>query len=314
MAKIVCPLLTGLVMDHSKKLATGMVAGQLAPVVMVDESVGAFREMGKESGVVPETAIAANGGKARNVSANYADIKYNCEDHALKESIDNAKLIYKNGPFVTAEQNTAKRLTKQLLLARERRLKVKVSKIDGSRKTVLSASAPNNRLKLWNAGGGDPVYVLELGIDNCDVRPNTLMLPEPVYNLWTHHPKMIAYLGEMNMIKKITVERIQELFDIEKVIIAKGKIGKKKRKFNTPVTMGSIWANMVVLAYVSEEEDEPCAMKTFTLKQKSIGGQEFISRKWDENDGGMEGARVVQVGHSIHEKILYPEMMHVITW
>jgi hypothetical protein len=314
MAKIVCPLLTGLAIDHSKRAGEGLVGEKIAPVIMVDEEKGAYQEFGKEAGKVPETALAANGGKARTVSTNYDEKEYSCKDHALNEYIDKKKLVFTDGPFSVYERNAATRLTTQLQISKEIRIRDKIKELPGERKLVLSAAAAEDKYKLWINGNGDPVTVIEEGLDSCAIRPNTIVIPESIFNTLKHHPKIIAHLGEMNMIKKLTVERMAELFDIANVLIAKGKSADPKKKSGSLMTMGQIWQNMVILAYVSDAADEPCACKTFTLKQRSASNQEFIVRKWFDETAGMEGAQVVQVGHSIQEQVLYPEMMRVITW
>lgn len=301
-------LLTGYAVDYSKRIAKGLVADILFPTVKVDEPSGKFQVFGIDAERIPDTALASNGGSAKAVSFKATTKQYSCEDHALKENVDKKKLEYTEGAFAVFEKKKVDIITKQLRLAREKKTKEKLFGVSG-RSQALSGTTGNTAK--WAGGKGEPVLVIKAAIEKLAYRPNTMVIAESVFDTLEFHPKVLAALGEINTIKQVTPEILGKIFRIENVLIAKGKADFGNRKADNTVASSSIWGNTIVLAYVSEEENEPCVGKTFKEKQDAQGN-EYLVRKWDSDEGGLKGSRTVQVGTSYDVNLVCEDMFWLI--
>jgi hypothetical protein len=114
------------------------------------------------------------------------------------------------------------------------------------------------------------------------------------------------------MIKKVDEANLAKLFRIDRVIIAKGKADFGKRSAGGEVSLSSIWGNNVVLAYVSNRWDEPCAGKTVSVKYAEADGQGWVVRTWKEADGGILGGEWIQVAHDVTELVVAEDLLYTI--
>ncbi|MGL4986984.1 MAG: hypothetical protein ACRC5H_07610 [Treponemataceae bacterium] len=298
--QVVDKLLSNMAVDHSKKITEGLIGDELFPTVLVAEPQGKFQEFGLDASHLSKTDLAANGGQPALVDFQGSLKEYSCKDHALYEKIDKKKLRYLEGPFATYELNSSKSLTKQLLLARELKIKDKVLSLTDRSKTLSAAEK-------FSKKDVDPATQIEYAISQCAITPNRMFISESVYNALKLHPKLVERIGEITSVKKVTIESLQTLFDIEKVIIMKGKATTGNKKISGSALAGAIWGDTTIFAYVSNEKDEPCVGKTFKLK---LSGGEYLVRKWDDELGGLEGVRNVQVGTSYDVNIVSREMIY----
>ncbi|EBD4871267.1 hypothetical protein CE665_19860 [Salmonella enterica subsp. enterica serovar Poona] len=151
----------------------------------------------------------------------------------------------------------------------------------------------------WKGGKGNPVLDISAGMDAVrnaiGLRPNLMVMGASVLPLLRFHPVLQAVLGA-NEQKRITVELMQDIFEIEKIVIGYPvKLDNNDKKDAAAKTV-DIWRDNLMLYYVSGpqnagdngDENEPSFGYTFELNGMPIadtytgeGGKITYSRYTD---------------------------------
>jgi hypothetical protein len=139
-----------------------------------------------------------------------------------------------------------------------------------------------------------------------------MVFNEAIYDALEYHPELIKKLGEANLIKKVDEANLAKLFRIDRVIISKGRADFGKRNQEGSVEPKDIWGDAIILAYVDDQWDQPCAGKTFTLKYKQADSDGYVVRTWDEEDGGVLGGEYIQVAHETDEVVVCNDLIYTI--
>jgi hypothetical protein len=307
----ISPLLSNLASDYSIKAREGLVGSTIFPRIVVAKPSGKYAVFDKEAAYkVPDVTMAGERSRAPEFATSGKMEQYATRIYGLKGFIDKADLEVMDGPFKLHQKRIVEKLTGKLELAQERRIAQTIFALSGRSITLSgSGSAKTNK---WVNGGGDPLSAIKDAIAQCFFRPNLLIIPESVYDAIEYHPVLLAKLGEANMIKKVDEANLAKLFRIDRVIIAKGKADFGKRSAGGEVSLSGIWGNNVVLAYVSNQWDEPCAGKTVSVKYAEADGQGWIVRTWKEDDGGILGGEYVQVAHDVTELVVAEDLLYTI--
>jgi hypothetical protein len=304
-------LLSNLAVDHSRAVRTGLVGPILLPRIPVPRPSGQYAIYDKETAfIVPDVTMAGERSQANEFSASAKKEKYATVPHGLKAFIDAAELEFMEGPFRVWELRKTELLVSKLELAQEKRIADKLLYLDG-RSTTLSGSGDGAGNK-WANGGGDPFKAINAAIAQFFYRPNVMVFNEVIYAALEYHPKLIAKLGEANLIKKVDEANLAKLFRIDRVIISKGRADFGKRNNAASVTPTDIWGDALILAHTSDEWDAPCAGKTLCLQYQEADSDGYVVRTWDEEDGGVLGGEYVQVAHETDELIVCPELVYTI--
>jgi len=305
------PLLSNLAVDYSKKVREGLVGSFIFPRIPVTKPSGKFATFDKEAAFkVPDTTMAGERSQAREYTVSAKTKQYATTPHGLKSFIDSDDLEFMDGPFKTWEKQKAELLVSKLELSQEKRIADKVLNLPG-RSTTLSGTGNAKTNKISNAGG-DPYEAIKDAIAKLFFRPNLMIFNESIYDALEYHPKLIAKLGEANLIKKVSEETLAKLFRIDRVMISQGRADFGKQNNEGSVDPKNIWGDAIVLAHVSNEWDQPCAGKTLMLKYKEADNQGYVVRTWDEDDGGVLGGEYIQVAHNTDELVVCNDLIYTI--
>jgi len=305
------PLLSNLAVDHSKKITGGLIGSKLFPRVTVPKPSGQYAVYDAETAFkVPDTTMAGERAQANEFSASGKKESYATVPHGLKAFIDRADLEFMEGPFRAWELRKTELLVTKLELAQEKRIAEKVLGLPG-RSIALTGTGGSAAAK-WSNGGGDPFEAVKAAIAQCIYRPNIMIFSEAVYDALEYHPKLLAKLGEANLIKKVDEANLAKLFRIDQVIISQGRADFGKRKADGTVNPQSIWGDAVILAYADDAWDQPCAGKTLALKYSEADSDGYVVRTWDEEDGGVLGGEYVQAAHETCELVVCKELIYTI--
>jgi hypothetical protein len=312
----VSPLLSNLAVDYSKQVRKGLIAPILFPRTTVGKPSGKYAVFSAENAYkVPDVTMAGERSRAAEFATSGKMKDYATSRYGLKSFIDKGDLEFMDGPFKLWERQKTEMLVSKLELAQEKRVADKVLGLAG-RTTALAATGTTKANK-WgnasNAAGGDPHAAVKDAIGKLFFRPNLMILSESVYDALEYHPRLLDKLGEANLIKKVDEANLAKLFRIDRVIISQGRADFGKRTADETLTVSSIWGNSVVLAYVSNVWDEPCAGKTVAVNYREADGQGYVVRTWDEEDGGILGGEYVQVAQDVAELVVAEDLIYALT-
>jgi hypothetical protein len=305
------PLLSNVAVDYSQKVREGLVGPIVFPRVPVPKPSGTYAKFDKEAAFkVPDTTMAGERSQAKEFHASANKVSYATTPHGLKSFIDSADLEFMDGPFKVWEKRKTELLVSKLELAQEKRIADKILNLSG-RSTTLTGTGDDKKNK-WAGGKGDPYETIREALGKLFFRPNIMLFNEAIYDALEYHPKLIAKLGEANLIKKVDEVNLAKLFRIDRVIIAKGRADFGKPNSEGSVTPKDIWGDAVILAHTNDQWDQPCAGKTFCLQYKEADSEGYVVRTWDEEDGGVLGGEYIQVAHETEEVVVCEDLIYTI--
>jgi hypothetical protein len=303
------PLLSNLAVDYSQKVRDGLVGPILFPRIPVPKPSGKYAEFDAETAYkVPDTTMAGERSRANEFAASAKMKSYATTPHGLKAFVDYDDLQFMDGPFKVWEKRKTELLVNKLELAQEKRIADKIRNLT-DRSTTLSGTGSSKANKISN-GGGDPFEAIRDAIAKLFFRPNLLLFNEAIYDALEYHPKLIAKLGEANLIKKVDEANLAKLFRVERVIISRGRADFGKRSQAGTVDPKDIWGDSIILAHTDNQWDQPCAGKTLCVNYAEADSQGYVVRTWDEEDGGMLGGEYIQVAHNTEELVVCKDLMY----
>jgi len=270
----------------------GLVGDVLFPVYPVNNKSDDFPVYSKpDRFTIPDTLLGPKA-EANEVDWGVSSDSYACANHALKDFVPNEDKANADAP-IRPEMDTVEFLQDLISLGREKRIADKCA-------ALANSHTPTTK---WDAEGATIIQDVETTKALCFVQPNVMVIPEGVFNVmkWDSNiVEAIKYVG----IGKVTTEHLQELFEVEKVVIAKSKMNTAKRG-KTPV-YASVWGNNVVLAYVNPRNAlrDVTFGKTFAWKFAAAGGKVWSVRSWEEPKRGLGGGVEIQVESSTDEKLV----------
>jgi hypothetical protein len=304
------PLLSNLAVDYSKTVREGLVGANLFPRVLVAKPTGKYAVYDKEAAFKVPDVTFADRAEAHTFEASGKTQNYATTSYALRMPSDHADEQFMEGPFKEWEKRRVETIVSKLELAQEKRIAEKVKNIPG--RSITLTGVGDGPGKKWKNGKGDPFTDIKEGSYKTFYRPNLMMMNEAVFDTLEYHPALLNKLGDAFTVKKIDEATLAKLFRIDRVIIAKGRADFNKRDAAGNVEPKDIWGDSVVLAYVSNEWDSPCAGKNFCLKFAEADGAGYVVRTWEEPANGMLGGDYVQVGHEADEVVVCPDLLYTI--
>ncbi len=309
------PLLSGYAVDYSQRLRAGLVGVQLLPRVMVNKPDAKYAFYGLDNLSVPDTRLAANGGKPKSVDFLSEEKSLSCEAHGLQDGFDISEMEYKEGPFVAAEKSKVKALVAKIEAAQEARIKNLVLNVPGRNATLSgTGSGIDNK---WAGGKGKPYDRINKAIDNCLWAPNVMVISKDVWRIMQNHDDFTGRVGEVQTTKRVTTQTIADLFGVEKVLVADGLTAPAKQNKNgtSMDDLSQIWSGAIVLAYVDSKQNDVTvnrAGSTFMVKDRDADSMGYVVSTWDDKEGGVKGERKVKVACQLDEKIVSPELIYAI--
>jgi hypothetical protein len=309
------PLLTALTVDYSKGVREKLIGSRLFPRVKVPKSSGKFARFDKGNIMRVVDDTLAEDGFSRKLPYGGTMEPYSTDERGLSDDYDLAEASQREGPFALKDQQIVERIVTQLEINQESRIATKVAALAG-RATALAGvgAAKANKFAYTGANtGGDPFTAISDGIKACFWRPNLMIIADSVFDALEYHPILLDKLGEANMIKKVDEDTLAKLFRVQKVVRAEGKADFGKPKADGSLNLTNLWGNSVIIAYVDERPDFPCAGKTLAVDYPEADSAGYIVRAWDEERAGLRGKRVIQVGYDVDELVVCPELIYTIS-
>ena len=153
----------------------------------------------------------------------------------------------------------------------------------------------------WVGGKGDPIGIIEGGIEavrnKTGLRPNLMTMGASVMSLLKFHPAIQAAIGA-NERKRITIEILKDLFQLEDVVIGEPvSMASMKDAQNKDKVPADIWGDNLMLHYVgkpqpgtdSADENEPSF--GYTLRRKGMP----VADKYDGVGGKVKYCRYTDI-------------------
>jgi len=302
------PLLSGFAVDYASIFARGLVGPMLAPAIPISKPDAQYAYFGKDVyAQLPNTELAANGGRPNRVGGKGEKKPVNAIDHGLDTMIDLRDAGFEDAPFAPSERRAVRSLVSKLSLAHDRRVRDKLLAESGRSESLQGNGT--EEVNRWSGRGGDPVKKVESRKSKLIVEPNLMVIGRDVWQALRRNPKIIARVGELQAAKVVTLETLSVLFDIEKVVVARGQIGGKRESKGGDSDLTGIWDGLCIMAYVEENltEESLTAAATFFVRYPEAGGEMWLVRTYDDESSGMRGSRIIFSGNSSDEKIVCPE-------
>ncbi|HHQ5947840.1 TPA: hypothetical protein ACSRRK_004920, partial [Enterobacter hormaechei subsp. hoffmannii] len=153
----------------------------------------------------------------------------------------------------------------------------------------------------WAGGQGDPIGIIEGGIEAVrnatGLRPNLMTMGASVMSLLKFHPAIQAAIGA-NERKRITIEILKDLFQLEDVVIGEPvSMNSMKDAQDKDKKPTDIWGDNLMLHYVgkpqpgtdSADENEPSF--GYTLRRKGMP----VADKYDGVGGKVKHCRYTDI-------------------
>lgn len=293
----------------------GFIWSRVLPVFETQKSSGRF-------GKIPIEQLLQNRETRRNPGSGYSrgkftftDASFATEEHGAEEPIDDreAKLY---ADYFDAEVIAGERARDAVLRNAEKRvadLIFNATTWTGSNLTTAVGTE-------WSTvASATPITNVEAAVikvyDNSGLWPNALIINRKVFrNLrnCTQIIDRIASSGAGNPTKAsdITTAMLAAVFDLDYVIVAgSSKNGATEGQAASPTQIWSSEYAMVCRVAASNDIKEPCIGRVFHWGEDGSSVQGAVESYRDEK----VRSDVVRVRHDVDEKVLYPEMGHLLS-
>jgi len=302
------PLLSGFAVDYASIFAKDLVGPLLAPAIPITKPDAQYAYFGANVyAQLPNTELARNGGKPNRVGGRGEKLPVNAIDHGLDMAIDKRDAEFEDAPFAPSERRAVRSLVSRLSLAHDRRVRDKLLAETGRSESLQGNGT--EEINKWSGRGGDPVKKVENRKGEMIVDPNLMVMGRNVWQALRRNPKIIARVGEVQTTKVVTLATLCALFDIGRVVVARGQIGGKKENKSGDAGLSYIWDDLCVMAYVADDiSDESLTVAaTFYVRYPEAGDEMWLVRTYDDESSGMRGSRIIFAGNTSEEKIVCPK-------
>lgn len=293
----------------------GFIAQRVLPVFDVPHQAGNF-------GIIPieqllqtrDTNRAQSGGYSRG-AWKFETSTYATSEHGAEEPVDDREAaMYRN--YFDAELIASKRAYDAVLRNQE----IRTADLVFNATTWSGASLTTAITHEWDdATNAVPITDVEAAVrkvyDNSGVWPNALVINRKVFRNLRDCTQVINRIassgaGSPTKATDITVQMLAQVFDLQHIIVAGSS--KNTAAVGLAASLSQIWSDeYAMVCRVAETNDmrEPCIGRIFHWGEdgSQIGGQVETYR--DET----VRADVVRVRHDVQEKVLYPQMGHLLS-
>lgn len=293
--------------------ADQFIASQVFPVTRVAKASGVL-------GVIPleemlrnhATGLRAPGTGYGRSSATFTSTSYTCAEYGFEELVDDAQAaLYSD--YIKAGELAMMRAAYELMSAYEARvasLVFNTSTYTGA----LDTAVANGQ---WTSSSSTPITDVETAVQafysQSGLWPNTLIMNRQVYRQLRLNPQVVAAIngagaGDRAASRDVTLEQLQAVFDIPKILVAGGS--KNTAGHAAAASISQIWGKHVMVCRTASSEDmsEPCIGRSFHWTEDG-GPHSGLLEIYRQEDVRSD---VVRVRHWSAEKLLYTEMGHLI--
>lgn len=220
------------------------------------------------------------GTESNEINWTFSDDSYYCEGHALSTFIPDEE--YENADEYIVDEleaNSTELITEGIRLNKE---------IDAADKltdpNLIDAGLSHAVTNKWNdyTSDSNPQLEIEEGKkklhQKSGLRPNTLVVSEPVYQALKFHPKLITILG-VNALQMLTHEMLETILGVRILVGRALKDSNPTSKITPTPALNYVWGANAVLCYIAPRA---VGRKTRTAA---------LSFQWTRRDRGAVGVR-----------------------
>lgn len=286
------PRLTGMVLAYRN---AEMIADRVFPRVPVPKKEFRWLKFDRaERMTVPETLV---GRKSRPNEVDFAaqEEPGMVYDRGLDSVVPNDDIPEAAGTGYDPIAEAAEGTTELIVLDREIR-------------TAAKAMNPNNFAagskvvvtEKWDDPDSDPLVQIRDQLDTMFVRPNVLVMPVPVWNKISQHPKVVSAITVSGTVQGFaTREAVARLLEIDEILVGRAWVNNA-RPGQDPV-MARAWGGENVLAFYRNPTATPRRGITFGFTAQ-WGGR--VAGQIPDPMVGLRGGVRVRVGESVNELIV----------
>lgn len=290
--RVVDPVMTSIARGYRN---AAFIGEHIFPVVYTDREAVTVPVFGRSAFVEVDTVRAVGADSNVLIREKSSTLDLVLHEHDLAAPVDYRE---QTESMFNEEAKEIRRVTNGIHLRRE----LIAARLAQDKKVYPASSVKTmTSVERWEGGHGDPVEVIEGGIEavrsKIGVRPNLMVMGASVMPLLRYHPAITTALG-LNERKRITPQILRELFGLDKVIVGE------------PVSMASmtdagnrnkypvdIWGDNLMLFYVtppregaeSADENEPSF--GYTLRRKGMP----VADKYDGVGGKVKYCRYTDI-------------------
>lgn len=277
------------------------IADKIFKTVYVDKQSDRYYVYGKERFRINDDRRTP-GSEANEIDWTLSDDTYYCDGHALRHSIPveqtkNADKIF------DLETEATELVTEGILINKEVDAANKLLDPNSYHPDLVFTFDGATRAKWSDYNNSFPHEDIEKAKEEIHKKsgltPNTLILSRPVFNKLKFHPKLRELLS-LNDRGIITVEMLKSIFDVPNILIGSALKSTVVDK-NGNDTLGYIWGNSAVLAYIPERPGKKIPALGYSFEWKMNGNLSVAVYKWFEEG---KRATIVEVERYYDQKIV----------
>lgn len=246
----------------------------------------------------------APGTPASEVDFNLSTGSYYCEDHALVSVVPDEERENAD-PVIQPDIDRTEFLTEKILLNKEIELASEVATNMSLSSTTLAGTDQ------WSHADSDPIGAIEEGkasiMENIQVTPNTLVLPQEVFAKVRTHADILSAVQYTNP-GLPTAAVLAQLFDVERVLVPRAV--KNTSNSGADASMSYVWGKHAFLCYVPPRAalKTPAFAYSFTWTQAPGSLSGHIVEKWREH---ARKSDIIRAQRYYDQKIVAPGGIYV---
>ena len=268
---VVDPVLSNVSIKFSN---TEFIADRIMPILRTKKQTGVYYTYDK-SNFRRDTTLRAGGSPANEVEFGLSTSSFVCQDHALKEFVDDLVRDQADAPLnpmIDATEN----LTEKMMIDREKTLAVTMADT-----ALLTQNTTLSGTDQWSDYiNSDPITDVRTARTsvhtNSFKKPNVMVMSKEVFDILADHPQIIERI-KYSQLGVITEELMARVFQVERILV--GEAGENTATEGATDVLAYIWGKHAQLVYVSPRVGIKVLTFgiTFTYKSRQV-------KRWRDED------------------------------
>lgn len=252
------------------------IADQIFKAVPADKQSDKYPVFGKEAFRLHQD-FRAPGTEANEINYTYSDDQYYCSGHALRHPIPD-ETVANNDGIVDLEAQGTTLLTEGVLLNKE---------VDAAAKVCTSGNYDSNLVygsvtKWSDYTNSNPITDVEAAKKQMHsmsgVRPNTLVLSDPVLSTLRFHPKLLAVIQYVQR-GIVTLDLLKAVFEVDNILIGSALKSSAQNVAQADV-LGYVWGKNAALLYIPPVPGKMTMAFGYSFMWNKDGNGAVQVRKW----------------------------------
>lgn len=293
----------------------GFIWNQVLPVTEVAKGTGTFGIIPLEQLLQQRNTLRSPGGNYARGNFTFTTSTFACVEHGAEEPVDDREAqLY--AEYFDAELIAGMRAAHAVRLNAERRVADAVFNATTWNGASLTTGITHEWDDATNATPVDDVFAARAKVyDNSGVWADTLICNYKVFLNLLKCDQVIeriesAGAGSASRAGQITAEMLAQVFNLRKIIVGGGSRNNANEGLAaSPVQIWSDEYAMVCKTADSNDFREPCIGRTFHWSEDGSSVNGTVETYRDE----AVRSDIVRVRHDVDEKIIYPELGHLLS-